>query len=98
MKKLYWVSNEYNFKRRVILFENDKPVTVYEGFEADNFIEQAEKEGYVEGYLPREIRKVWNRYKSMLDKKIDYGDSPWDVEIVKQEFHCGEKNWVKRER
>ena len=69
MKKLYWVSNEYNFKRRVILFENDKPVKVYEGFEAGNFVEQAEKEGYLKGYLPREIREVWNRYKSMLDKK-----------------------------
>ena len=84
MKKLYWVSNEYNFKRRVILFENDKPVKVYEGFEAGNFIEQAEKEGYVEGYLPEEIRKVWNRYKSMLDKKIDYVDNPWDIEVYKK--------------
>lgn len=81
MKKLYWVSNEYNFKRRVILFENDKPVKVYEGFKASDFIEQAEKEGYVEGYFPTEIRKVWNKYKSMLDKKIDYSDNPWNVEV-----------------
>ena len=83
MKKLYWVSNEYNYKRRVILFKNDKPVKVYEGFEAGNFIDQAEKEGYVEGYLPREIREMRNRYKSMLDKKIDCDDSPWDIKVYK---------------
>ena len=84
MKKLYWVSNDYNFRRRVILFENDKPIKVYEGFEAETFIEQAEKDGYIKGYLPKEIREAWNRYKSMLDKKINYGDSPWDVEVYHQ--------------
>jgi hypothetical protein len=81
LKKQYWISEEHNFKRRVILFDNDKPITLYDGFDADKFIEQAESEGYVEGYLRKDVREIWNKYKYMLDRMIDYSDSPWDVEV-----------------
>ena len=87
MKKQYWVSEEHNFKRKVVLFEDDRPASCFDGFfdDVDIFIKDIEKQGYVKGYLRGDVREIWNKYKYMLDRMIDYGDSPWDVEISKNE-------------
>ena len=83
MKKQYWISLEHNFKRRVILFENGKPTTYYEGFvdEVAEFIEQIESEGYVKGCLQEDLEAARITYERAKDNvlPIDYKEL-WELE------------------
>lgn len=87
MRKQYWLSNEYNFKRRVILFEDNKPVEVYEcfSFEAFKFCCEAERKGYKQGYLPPRVEEALKTYKSIIDNKIEFNGDPWKIEVKNNE-------------
>ena len=76
MKKQYYISKEHNFKRRVVLFHDGEPVTIYDNWsdDVDNFIEDIEKQGYTRGYLPREVKAKWSGYEHMRKNMIDFDD------------------------
>lgn len=81
IKKQYWRSPEHNFKRRVILFEDGKPVTYYAGFGAEEFIEQAESEGYVKGYLQEDLEEARIVYERVKDNVLPIGYKElWELE------------------
>ena len=81
MKKQYWRSPEHNFKRRVILFEDGKPVIYYAGFGAEEFIEQAESEGYVKGFLQEDLEEARITYERVKDNVLPIGYKElWELE------------------
>ena len=81
MKKQYWISLEHNFKRRVILFEDVEPITYYAGFQADEFVAQAEREGYVKGYLQEDLEEARIVYERVKDNVLPIGYKElWELE------------------
>ena len=81
MKKQYWLSGEHNFKRRVILFDDGKPITYYAGFQADEFVAQAEIEGYVKGYLQEDLEEARIVYERVKDNVLPIGYKElWELE------------------
>ena len=83
MKKQYWISLEYNFKRRVILFEDGKPTTYFAGFrdEVAEFIEQIESEGYVKGFLQEDLEEARITYERVKDNVLPIGYKElWELE------------------
>ena len=76
MKKQYWISKEHNFKRRVVLFHDDEPVTIFDGFEDDveEFITDIKAQGYTKGYIPAEVKCAYLKYKELSDNIINLVD------------------------
>ena len=83
MKKQYWLGKEHNFKRRVILFDDGKPIIYFAGFESEveEFLEQAESEGYIKGYLTEEVIEAHRQYSKIKENTLHIGYSEiWDIE------------------